>query len=110
MDESYFHYAEEVDLCLRLRQEGASIGWCCSTVVWHAVGGSLAHRSAGAHYYKSRNKVLLARRRGVRLWTSPRLVKDEATFAVLASRDGQLRAWGHGLRDGIRGVTGRWAT
>ncbi|WP_199424939.1 glycosyltransferase family 2 protein [Actinotalea solisilvae] len=105
MDESFFHYAEEVDYCLRVRRISGRIVWSCSTVVPHAVGGSLAHASPTAHYYRARNKVLLARRHGVPL-THPRLVKDQLIFCAAAMRDGAARAWAVGALDGARGVTG----
>lgn len=108
MNESYFHYAEEIDLCLRVRRAGCRVGWSCSTVVSHAVGGSIPHTSASAHYYSARNKILLARNNQARVWMSPRLIKDEVTLAVRASHDGQLAAWRNGLADGLRGTTGRW--
>lgn len=108
MNETYFHYAEEIDLCLRVRQAGGHVGWSCTTVVSHAVGGSMPHTSASAHYYTARNKILLARNNRARVWLSPRLVKDEVTLAVRASRDGHLAAWGSGLLHAFQGVTGRW--
>lgn len=104
-DESFFHYAEEVDYCLRVRRDGGRIRWSCTTVVPHAVGGSIAHGSASAHYYTARNKVLLARKHGVAV-SAPRLLKDEATFALRAARDRHLGAWATGLLDGVRGVDG----
>jgi GT2 family glycosyltransferase len=107
MNESYFHYAEEIDLCLRIRRAGGHVGWSCSTVVRHAVGGSMPHTSASAHYYTARNKILLSRNNQAPFWMSPRLVKDELIFAVRASRDGHLHAWCCGLADGFRGATGR---
>jgi len=108
MNESYFHYAEEIDLCLRVRRAGGHVGWSCSTLVGHDIGGSMPRSSASAHYYTARNKILLSRNNQGRVWMSPRLVKDEVTLAVRASRDGQLGAWRCGLVDGLRGVTGRW--
>jgi GT2 family glycosyltransferase len=105
LDESFFHYAEEVDYCLRVRRTGGRILWSCSTVVPHAVGGSMAHTSASAHYYTARNKLLLARKHDVPL-LAPRLVKDQMVFAARAFRDRQLRAWATGALDGVRGIKG----
>jgi len=39
-DESYFLYAEETDLCLRVRQLGYSIDYCDQVVVQHVGGAS----------------------------------------------------------------------
>jgi GT2 family glycosyltransferase len=108
MNESYFHYAEEVDLCIRVRRAGGHIGWSCSTVVRHAVGGSMPQTSAAAHYYTARNKILLVRNNQTGVWMSPRLIKDEMTFAYRASRDGHFRAWKCGISDGFRRASGRW--
>lgn len=39
-DESFFLYAEETDLCLRIRQQGHAIGYCEQVAVQHVGGAS----------------------------------------------------------------------
>lgn len=109
LDESFFHYAEEVDYCLRVRAAGGTIAWSCATEVFHAVGGSMPHTSKRAHYYTARNKVLLARRHTANWWLQPRLLKDEVQFGVAAFSDGAMTAWARGLIDGVRNISGMWS-
>lgn len=108
LDESFFHYAEEVDYCLRVRSAGGTIAWSCATEVFHAIGGSMPHSSRRAHYYTARNKVLLVRRHSAVWWLQPRLAKDEVRFGLAAMSDGAARAWSRGLMDGICNVSGMW--
>ena len=108
MDERYFHYAEEIDYCIRVRQAGLRVAWSCGTEVRHAVGGSLPHSAPGAHYYATRNKILLIRKHGANPWWAPRLWKDAVILFRRARRDRCVAAWRRGVADGFRGVTGQW--
>lgn len=109
MDESFFHYAEEIDMCIRVAEStGQKAVWSCRTEVPHRVGGSMPHTSARSHYYRARNKALLVRKHAANTWwASPRLVKEEGTFLLWAIRDGATGAWASGVRDGMTGRSGR---
>lgn len=61
-DESYFHYAEELDLTQRMRRAGWRLGFVCRSIVHHAVGSSLEWRSPQSRYYLYRNGLLYYRK------------------------------------------------
>lgn len=59
-DERYFLNWEDVDLCLRVRALGKSIGLVPTARIYHKVGRSFASASSsGGHYYYVRNNLLL---------------------------------------------------
>ncbi len=116
-DESYFHYAEEVDLCERARLAGWKSVLACGSRIWHAQGGSLALRSPEATYYRVRNQLLLERRlygRGAAstLAYRPRLALDYLARALnmRPAPGAQARAVFRGILDGRSGRTGPLST
>ena len=48
-DPDFFLYAEEIDLCLRVRKEGYSIGYCQDVAIEHAEGASQRSISTYEH-------------------------------------------------------------
>jgi GT2 family glycosyltransferase/glycosyltransferase involved in cell wall biosynthesis len=117
LDESYFHYAEEVDLCERARLAGWKSVLACASRIWHAQGGSLALRAPEATYYRVRNQLRLERRlygRGVAstLVYRPRLALDFLTRALdrYPAPGAQARAVFQGILDGHLGRTGPLST
>lgn len=109
MDESFFHYGEEVEFCRRMGRAGWPAVLACRSHVWHERGGSLDVEAPTAVYYRTRNTLRGLRRRhglstaGV-LLTRPRFV---AQCLTSAARPGQahaarIRAVGSGLIDGHR--------
>lgn len=109
IDESFFHYKEEFDLCARARLAGLSVTLLCGDSVGHARGGSLPARSASAYYYSIRNEWLFFRkhRGAVGALLSWRLHRIWTTFAAHAMASGHARAAVQGLAHGARGVHGR---
>ncbi|WP_298461439.1 glycosyltransferase family 2 protein [uncultured Cellulomonas sp.] len=109
IDESFFHYKEEFDLCARARGVGMAVTLLCRDSVGHARGGSLPARSASAFYYSIRNEWLFFRKhRGpVGALLSWRLHRIWATVAADAVARGHARAAAQGLVHGARGVHGR---
>lgn len=109
MDESFFHYGEEVDFCRRIGQAGWPAILACRSHVWHERGGSLDTASPAAVYYRARNTLRGLRQRhglstlGV-LLTRPRFVCECLTSAVRPGpeRGARIRAVGSGLLDGHR--------
>lgn len=65
--EGYFHYKEEFELSERIARTQRVI-LVCSAEVWHERGGSLAHASKRATYYRVRNEFLFAHRNGGLIW------------------------------------------
>ena len=116
-DESYFHYAEEVDLCERANLAGWKSVLACGSHIWHARGGSLALRAPEATYYYVRNQLRLERRfygRGVAstLVYRPRLALDYLARALemYPAPGVQARAVLKGILDAYLGRTGPLST
>jgi GT2 family glycosyltransferase len=80
-DERYFHYAEEQDLAMRVREAGWGLGLSCTSVVDHARGASLPGWAPQASYYKLRNLLLFEQR-----------FFQRATVAFLLQHRRRLRA------------------
>lgn len=105
IDESFFHYKEEVDMAYRIRRHGHRVAWVCSHDVAHAVGSSVAHFSPSWSYYRARNEIHFFRKhRGLRrLGPLLRLTRNELTF-LAQGKNG--RHWLSGVRDGAADRTG----
>lgn len=61
MDDRFYLYYEEADLCYRARQQGWQILYVADAKMWHKVAGS----SSGFHertYYEVRNRLLFTRK------------------------------------------------
>jgi GT2 family glycosyltransferase len=60
LDETFFHYAEEADFCLRAKEYGFKVVFVPDSVIWHKVsrtfGGGLSPKYL---YVRSRNRLLL---------------------------------------------------
>jgi GT2 family glycosyltransferase len=54
-DERFFHYWEDVELCVRARQAGWLVAHACGARIWHTAGGSVPTESPQAQYYFVRN-------------------------------------------------------
>ena len=63
LDEDYFIYSEEVDLCHRLRQHGWKVCWVPQAVVVHYGGQSTCQMAAAMFLRLYRGKVLYFRKR-----------------------------------------------
>ena len=112
MDESYFHYKEEVDFCVRVRLTGERVRFCCAYALRHERGGSLSHRSPMAHYYATRNELLFVRRfyGWLELLRMPRLVASLLLAFVPVRGGAHARSVRLGVWHALRGVTGHLAT
>lgn len=62
MPEEYFLYYEEIDWCERIKKEGYKIMFVPSSVVLHKESISIGKQSYIQVYYKTRNRILLARK------------------------------------------------
>jgi GT2 family glycosyltransferase len=116
-DEAYFVYHEDVDFCLRLRQQQVRIRYEPAAVARHKVPPG-KRRAPDRLYYLARNKLRLLRRhlpwrRHPIAWLVcglplvPRLLID----SVLVNRGlvrHELGAILAGGRDALRGVQGPW--
>ena len=95
MDESYFLYYEDAELCMRARSHGYNIRYVPSSVVRHKVGASTGGESSPlASYYGTRNRLEVLRRYGF---------PARAFLFVLASRFAKVVLCPHRLAR-LRGV------
>lgn len=62
MPEEFFLYYEEIDWCLQIRKAGYLIYFVPHSLVLHKESISVGKQSATQIYYKTRNRILLARR------------------------------------------------
>ena len=62
MPEEYFLYYEELDWCERIKKAGYRIFFVPDSVVFHKESVSIGKATAFQVYYKTRNRILLARR------------------------------------------------
>lgn len=62
IDEKYFMYYEENDLCQRIKKAGFKLMYAPKSVVWHKVGQAAGIGSPLADYYISRNRMLFGMR------------------------------------------------
>jgi GT2 family glycosyltransferase len=92
LDEQYFMYTEEVDLCYRLSQAGWKLYWVPQAVVTHF--GEASSRQAYTRMYVQlyRSKVQFYRKFGgeLRAWRFKQLLRVAYWPRWLAARSGQL--------------------
>lgn len=99
-DERLFTYLEDVDLALRLRLAG----WTCTYVPCRALhfgGASEAALTGGSLHWVERNTVCLVTRHFPLRWL-PLVIYRQASWAITAVRNGELRAFLSGLISGAR--------
>ena len=112
LDEGFFLYFEELELCHRLRDRGFRCVVVPSVRVEHEGGGVPAPRSAVSAYFSHRNRLRFLRMtsRGMaRVAKTLRAVAMEAPAIrdlVRNPRDPWVRARVRGDLDGLRGVSG----
>ena len=72
MDERFFMFSEDNDLCLRMRRAGFRVGAVPSAVVWHRVASSVGEHSPARTWLRSRSRLLYFRKhaRGLYLLTA----------------------------------------
>ena len=60
-DKRFFLYFEDVDLSVRAKNAGYTIGYCPESVIWHKNAGSSGGAGSSVHnYYIARNRLLFA--------------------------------------------------
>jgi GT2 family glycosyltransferase len=57
LDESFFCYAEESDLCWRARMQGFRCAYVPSSLVYHVGSATLGERSARKVFFQTRNRI-----------------------------------------------------
>ncbi len=93
LDERFFMFSEDNDLCMRMRGAGFRIGAVPSAVVWHRVASSAGANSPTRAWLRSRSRLLYFRKHARGLYW---LTAAAATFLYL----------GRGVLAGA--LRGRW--
>ncbi len=60
LDPDYFMYYEDVDFCLRAKNNGFQVTYCPNSVIWHKV--SIATDKSFRDYYRMRNYILFLKK------------------------------------------------
>lgn len=111
LDERYFIYHEDVDLCLRAKRAGWKTMVVPEAVVRHRVSAAMNEAgSADDIYYLVRNHLLVINSAFpipflLRLPRNLLIVSYNLLFLLLTARKGNaeaLKAWGEGIRDYLR--------
>ena len=58
LDEKYFMFSEDNDLCMRMRGAGFRIGAVPSAVVWHLIASTAGENTPGRAWLRSRSRLL----------------------------------------------------
>jgi len=64
LDENFYNYWEESDLCLRLKKAGWLLAVNPGSVIYHKVGATIRYLSAPYIYYMIRNGLLCMKKNG----------------------------------------------
>lgn len=108
LDEDYYLYFEDVDLCLRARRMGYKIVTVSSSRVRHKVSGSMGGEySRMTVYYATRNHLLIGKKQlpgsGFFRWgRNTMILLDTFIFAAFTSGGAcvsKIRAWRQGVVD-----------
>lgn len=101
LDEDYFFYYEDVDLCLRARAEGWNVYAVPTAVVYHEGGATIRGRPEKP-YYAVRNQLKVIAERGLRV--SHAVHVGRALFIVGLNTAQVVREREGGLGDALRSL------
>jgi len=104
LDEGYFCFYEDADLCLRARAAGWGVYCLTSQRVAHVGGAALARTSERRRYLFTRSRVRFILRHAPRA----RRVRALAALALQLGRRGPTLAALKGYWDGLRDAPPRW--
>ncbi len=115
MDETYFHYFEDVDYSMRALRAGVRLILDRRVQIAHRRATALGSGSETETYYFFRNRILLARRyrSGPRLWVWLTADPRHGVLPLLSRRKLAAGDWAWlrgawlGTLDGLRGRSGR---
>ena len=112
LEEDYFAYCEEVDLCLRARVAGFKIVYIPNSKIWHKVSSSTKRLKKGSSlqlYFTFRNKIIFYRKHA-KLWhwiTFLPLHFYRALRIIVNSEISDCKAVIKGIVDGMLGRGGK---
>jgi GT2 family glycosyltransferase len=91
LDETYFLYFEETDLCARIRNAGYTILMQPASCLWHKVSRTAGQDSELTYYYMRRNHLLYMRRYGDSFLPIVAGAIDIVRLALVFALRGQLK-------------------
>jgi GT2 family glycosyltransferase len=108
IDEAFFIYCEDVDLCVRLRALGTELVHAESARIWHKGGSAVGHRSVRHDYYTVRNTLAVVRKHYPEMlpFTMGYLVYRAVLPKIVRRQGTRLKAVWRGFRDFQKHVTG----
>jgi len=89
IDEKYFLYYEENDLCQRIIQAGYILKYCPDSIVWHANAQATVAGSDLVDYYTTRNRMLFGMRWAP--WRTKMALIPESLRLMISGRPWQRR-------------------
>lgn len=112
LDERFFMYCEDSDFCLRLKENGIGINYVPEAKLWHKVSKSTGgDESAFSIYYMTRNRILYIKDHqkefaptALAYTVVTRIIR---MIQMIVKVKPEWKAFRKGIRDGIRGVTGK---
>jgi hypothetical protein len=67
LDERFFIYCEDADLCLRMRDAGLPLRYCAEAEVWHKGGATAVHHSSFHDYHNAKSLLHFVRKHRPRM-------------------------------------------
>lgn len=111
LDETFFLFCEELDLCARARKAGYELGWCRGCVVHHAVSAAIGQPGQAtpeqarlAAFHEARSVILFTRKHHPRLLPFALAARTMGKLTALLAR-GKWECMGpslSGLASGLR--------
>lgn len=114
LDEQFFAYMEDADLCLRIKQNGFRLRYVPEAVILHKVSTTIKIDSPFYLYFNMRNKILMLRKHCsflerfgsipyLSFYYGRQLIRLAVKWRYWAGVEAVL----FGIHDGLRGYTGR---
>lgn len=112
LDERFFMYCEDSDFCLRLKENGIGINYVPEAKLWHKVSQSTGgDESAFSIYYMTRNRILYIKDHQKEFaptaFAYTVVTRIIRMIQMIVKVKPEWKAFQKGIRDGIRGVTGK---
>jgi GT2 family glycosyltransferase len=108
LDEAFFLYYEETDLCARVRAAGGTVATVASGRLWHKISRSTGTDSPATLYYMRRNQLLYLRRHGTWPGRAAAIVDSLRLLLVWTlQRNPKRTALRRALRDYFTGRLGK---
>lgn len=112
LDDSYFMYYEDVDYCIRLKENHISIILEKNAIIYHKVGKSSGgNQSAFSIYYLTRNRLRLVKEHREYFFVSAFLyslvTRYIRMFQMWMNKDQRWKAFKMGINDFNKGISGK---